>query len=95
MLRCNENFMAKQKEEVACCYCSNYIYYPDQAAQGYHNHCREKDEKNEVNKPQMKQNNPSNEPTGHFTGRCSTCGSNDLWNDNLHYGCNTCGALLA
>lgn len=39
-------------------------------------------------------NNPNNEPTGHFTGRCSKCGSNDLWDDNMHYGCNTCGAFL-
>lgn len=36
--------------------------------------------------------NPKNEPTGHFTGRCMKCGSDDLWDDNLHYGCNNCGA---
>lgn len=36
--------------------------------------------------------NPNNEPTGHFTGRCGKCGSKDLWEDNLHYGCNNCGA---
>ena len=41
-----------------------------------------------------RKNNPYNEPTGHFTGRCSRCGSNDLWDDNLHYGCNKCGAWL-
>lgn len=35
--------------------------------------------------------NPNNEPTGHFTGRCGRCGSNDLWDDNLWYGCNNCG----
>jgi hypothetical protein len=35
--------------------------------------------------------NPRNEPTGHFTGRCAKCGSNDLWDDNLWYGCNNCG----
>jgi len=35
--------------------------------------------------------NPNNEPTGHFTGRCGNCGSNDLWDDNLSYGCRTCG----
>lgn len=40
-------------------------------------------------------NNPKSEPTGHFTGRCSQCGSKDLWDDNLHYGCNCCGAFLA
>jgi len=28
------------------------------------------------------------------TGRCKRCGSNDLWDDNAHYGCNTCGAFL-
>jgi hypothetical protein len=38
-------------------------------------------------------NNPGNEPTGHFTGRCKCCGSNDLWDDNLTYGCNSCGAM--
>lgn len=42
----------------------------------------------------MARNNPRNEPTGHFTGRCSKCGSTDLWDDNLHYGCNACGAIL-
>lgn len=36
--------------------------------------------------------NPENKPTGHFTGRCMKCGSDDLWDDNLHYGCNNCGA---
>jgi hypothetical protein len=44
--------------------------------------------------PQQRANNPNAEPTGHFTGRCSKCGSNDLWDDNMHYGCNTCGAFL-
>lgn len=39
--------------------------------------------------------NPNNEPTGHFTGRCGKCGSNDLWDDNLHYGCNNCGAFFS
>lgn len=38
-------------------------------------------------------NNPNNEPTGHYTGRCRECGSNDLWDDNSAYGCNKCGAL--
>jgi hypothetical protein len=46
-------------------------------------------------KPEHLANNPNAEPTGHFTGRCSKCGSNDLWDDNLHYGCNKCGAFLA
>jgi len=40
-------------------------------------------------------NNPDGEPTGHYTGRCRECGSKDLWDDNLHYGCNDCGAMLA
>ncbi len=38
-------------------------------------------------------NNPNNEPTGHYTGRCMKCGSNDLWDDNLAYGCRTCHAI--
>jgi uncharacterized protein (DUF983 family) len=42
----------------------------------------------------QRKNNPHNEPTGHFTGRCSRCGSKDLWDDNLAYGCNACGAIL-
>lgn len=40
-----------------------------------------------------KKNNPRNEPTGIFTGRCKRCGSKDLWDDNLTYGCNTCDAI--
>lgn len=43
---------------------------------------------------ERQRNNPSYEPTGHFTGRCALCGSDDLWDDNLAYGCNHCGALL-
>ena len=39
-------------------------------------------------------NNPNNEPKGHFTGRCKRCESTDLWDDNAHYGCNSCGAIL-
>lgn len=39
-------------------------------------------------------NNPDNKPVGHFTGRCAHCGSSDLWDDNLAYGCNGCEALL-
>lgn len=41
-----------------------------------------------------RRNNPNNEPTGPFTGRCSHCGSSNLWDDNLAYGCNACGAML-
>jgi hypothetical protein len=44
---------------------------------------------------EQQRNNPNAEPMGHFTGRCGKCGSNDLWDDNLHYGCNSCGAMLA
>lgn len=39
-------------------------------------------------------NNPRGEPTGHFTGRCSSCGSRDLWDDQTAYGCNCCGATF-
>jgi hypothetical protein len=39
-------------------------------------------------------NNPKNEPTGHFTGRCARCGSRDLWDDATAYGCNTCDAIF-
>lgn len=39
-------------------------------------------------------NNPLDEPVGHYTGRCAHCGSADLWDDNLAYGCNGCGAHL-
>lgn len=39
-------------------------------------------------------NNPNNAPAGHHTGRCYYCHSTDLWDDNLAYGCNCCGALL-
>lgn len=41
-----------------------------------------------------RRNNPSGEPVGHYTGRCAHCGSRDLWDDNLAYGCNACGAML-
>lgn len=40
-----------------------------------------------------KKNNPRNERTGHYTGRCGRCGSRDLWDDIMHYGCNCCGAF--
>lgn len=42
----------------------------------------------------MQRNNPRREPVGNYTGRCRYCGSKNLWDDNLHYGCNTCGAFL-
>lgn len=38
-------------------------------------------------------NNPDGKPTGHFTGRCMRCGSQDLWDDNLACGCNCCGGF--
>lgn len=52
-------------------------------------------EKSEDELAQMRrQNNPQGLPVGHHTGRCAYCGSNDLWDDNLAYGCNSCKALL-
>lgn len=39
--------------------------------------------------------NPDRKPTGHFTGRCGKCESSDLWDDNLCYGCNNCGAFYS
>lgn len=39
-------------------------------------------------------NNPRGERVGHFTGRCAHCGSTNLWDDNLAYGCNDCHAIL-
>lgn len=43
---------------------------------------------------ERQKNNPNNEPTGPFTGRCPHCGSQDLWDDSLAYGCNNCKVLL-
>lgn len=43
----------------------------------------------------QKINNPDNLPTGAFTGRCSKCGSNDLWDDGAWYGCNCCNAMFS
>ena len=43
---------------------------------------------------QRARNNPNRERVGAFTGRCGHCGSSDLWDDNLAYGCNKCGAFL-
>lgn len=48
---------------------------------------------NELSKLRQR-NNPENKPVGHYTGRCAHCGSSDLWDDNLAYGCNSCGAML-
>ena len=45
--------------------------------------------------PQQRANNPRADPMGHFTGRCSKCGSNNLWDDDMHYGCKSCGAVLS
>jgi hypothetical protein len=41
-----------------------------------------------------RRNNPNGEPVGDHTGRCAHCGSDDLWDDNLAYGCNRCKAML-
>lgn len=43
-----------------------------------------------------RRNNPRDEPTGPFTGRCPHCGSKNLWDDGMTtaYGCNDCGTLL-
>lgn len=41
-----------------------------------------------------KVNNPNNESTGHFTGRCMKCGSTNLWDDATAYGCDCCGAIF-
>ncbi len=41
-----------------------------------------------------RKNNPQGLPVGHHTGRCAHCGSTNLWDDNLAYGCEDCGALL-
>ncbi len=37
--------------------------------------------------------NPNKERTGHFTGRCGTCGSKHLWDDASAYGCKCCDAI--
>lgn len=37
-----------------------------------------------------KKNNPKNEAVGDYTGRCKNCHSENLWDDNLSYGCNDC-----
>ena len=50
--------------------------------------------KQENKHPDFYKNNPRNEPTGPFTGRCHKCGSNNLWDDNLAYGCHHCKQLL-
>lgn len=50
-------------------------------------------EREEKAKRLMGENNPHNEPVGHFTGRCMKCGSKNLWDDNMHYGCRCCGEI--
>lgn len=55
-------------------------------------HRSEDDEK--VLEAERRRNSPDGEPTGSHTGRCGNCGSKDLWEDNIAYGCNSCGALL-
>jgi uncharacterized protein (DUF983 family) len=52
---------------------------------------RDPDEKHLAKERQR--NNPENKPVGHFTGRCKKCGSKNLWDDNLTYGCKNCGAI--
>ena len=39
-------------------------------------------------------NNPEEKTTGHFTGRCMNCGSDNLWDDATAYGCDCCGAIF-
>lgn len=52
-------------------------------------------EKSEDDLVEMRmKNNPQGLPVGHHTGRCAYCGSDDLWGDNLAYGCNSCHAIL-
>lgn len=41
-----------------------------------------------------RQENPQDERTGHYTGRCAQCGSTNLWDDCTAYGCNACGAIF-
>jgi len=38
--------------------------------------------------------NPNNEPYGAYTGRCSRCQSDNLWDDQSAYDCNNCGAVF-
>lgn len=55
---------------------------------------KQEQEDSKVYSTSRKLNNPNNEPTGPFTGRCPRCGSKNLWDDNLAYGCNDCHVLL-
>lgn len=67
---------------------------PDEAAgAGMTRYVRFSPEPSDLQERRLR-NNPNNEPTGDYTGRCSKCGSKDLWDDNLHYGCNSCGAVF-
>ena len=36
---------------------------------------------------------PDNSKGGDYTGKCWKCGSTNLWDDNLSYGCNSCGMI--
>ena len=40
-------------------------------------------------------NNPERSPVGPYTGRCSVCHSDSLWDDASTYGCNCCGAIFS
>lgn len=46
-----------------------------------------------ADRPKVTPKNPNGEPTGDYTGRCWKCGSTNLWDDNLTYGCSDCGML--
>lgn len=55
------------------------------------------DEENKVvllnaNLPERK-DETHNGIVGHYTGRCGKCGSSNLWDDNLSYGCNDYGRV--
>lgn len=78
-----------------CRYCRQFLLSDHEKQQGIHDICIDKQNEDTNFAIQRTQNNPNNEPVGHYTGRCSCCGSDDLWEDNLHYGCNNCAAFLA
>jgi hypothetical protein len=44
-------------------------------------------------KTPMKGNEIQTEKGGDYTGRCYKCGSTNLWDDNLTYGCRSCGMI--
>ena len=66
------------------------LYYCDESNKDRHL----KDEQDSRLLREKMRNNPNNEPTGNFTGRCMRCGSNSLWDDHIHYGCNNCKTIL-